>query len=65
MYEHYESQCEVETEGGQKQKGPWQRLPSYNRLLKYATGKVFVSLLVFEQIYYVLCFISLRCHVSC
>ncbi|XP_028437168.1 acyl-coenzyme A thioesterase THEM4 isoform X3 [Perca flavescens] len=33
LYEHYNSQCEVETEGGEKQEGPWRRLPSYNRLL--------------------------------
>ncbi|XP_010785318.1 acyl-coenzyme A thioesterase THEM4 isoform X2 [Notothenia coriiceps] len=46
MYEHYESQCEVETEGGQKQKGPWRRLPSYNRLLKYATGGVYLSKMI-------------------
>lgn len=39
LYEHYNSQCEVETEAGEKQEGPWRRLPSYNRLLKYATGK--------------------------
>lgn len=39
LYEHYNSLCEVETEGGEKQEGPWRRLPSYNRLLKYATGK--------------------------
>lgn len=38
LYEHYYSQCEVETEGGEIQEGPWQRLPSYNRLLKYVTG---------------------------
>ncbi|XP_063734088.1 acyl-coenzyme A thioesterase THEM4 isoform X2 [Eleginops maclovinus] len=43
MYEHYNRQCEVETEGGQKQEGPWQKLPSYNRLLKYATGGVYLS----------------------
>lgn len=37
LYEQYNSQCEVETEGGEKQEGPWRRLPSYNRVLKYAT----------------------------
>ncbi|KAJ4931537.1 hypothetical protein JOQ06_025832 [Pogonophryne albipinna] len=46
MYEHYECQCEVETEGGQKQKGPWRKLPSYNRLLKYATGGVYLSKMI-------------------
>ncbi|XP_071325771.1 acyl-coenzyme A thioesterase THEM4 isoform X1 [Trachinotus anak] len=43
LYEHYNSQCEVETEGGETQRGPWQRLPSYNRSLKYATGGVYLS----------------------
>ncbi|XP_053183001.1 acyl-coenzyme A thioesterase THEM4 isoform X1 [Scomber japonicus] len=43
LYEHYNSQCEVETEDGQKQRGPWRRLPSYNRSLKYAIGGVYLS----------------------
>ncbi|XP_071325772.1 acyl-coenzyme A thioesterase THEM4 isoform X2 [Trachinotus anak] len=43
LYEHYNSQCEVETEGGETQRGPWQRLPSYNRSLKYATGGVYLK----------------------
>ncbi|XP_040900722.1 acyl-coenzyme A thioesterase THEM4 isoform X3 [Toxotes jaculatrix] len=38
LYEHYNSQCAVETEDGEKQGGTWTRLPSYNRSLKYATG---------------------------
>ncbi|KAJ8354707.1 hypothetical protein SKAU_G00222740 [Synaphobranchus kaupii] len=38
LYEHYNSMCEVETEGGEKLKGPWIRLASYNRALKYAPG---------------------------
>ncbi|KAM9353469.1 acyl-coenzyme A thioesterase THEM4 [Symphorus nematophorus] len=46
LYEHYNSQCEVETEGGEKQKGPWRRLPSYNRALKYATGGVYLSKII-------------------
>ncbi|TWW79214.1 acyl-coenzyme A thioesterase THEM4 isoform X1 [Takifugu flavidus] len=46
LYEHYNSQCEVEREGGEKQKGPWKRLPSYNRVLKYATGGVYLSKLI-------------------
>nr|XP_046255972.1 acyl-coenzyme A thioesterase THEM4 [Scatophagus argus]XP_046255973.1 acyl-coenzyme A thioesterase THEM4 [Scatophagus argus] len=46
LYEHYNSQCEAETEGGKKQEGPWRRLPSYNRLLKYATGGVYLSKMI-------------------
>ncbi|XP_059194340.1 acyl-coenzyme A thioesterase THEM4 [Centropristis striata] len=46
LYEHYDSQCEVETEGGEKQEGPWQRLPSYNRSLKYATGGIYLSKMI-------------------
>lgn len=45
LYEHYNSQCEVETEG-EKQPGPWRRLPSYNRFLKYATGGVYLSKII-------------------
>ncbi|XP_041962758.1 acyl-coenzyme A thioesterase THEM4 isoform X2 [Alosa alosa] len=37
LYDHYNALCEVEEEG-QKKRGPWRRLPSYNRTLKYATG---------------------------
>lgn len=48
LYEHYNSQCEAETEGGGKQKGPWRRIPSYNRSLKYATGTNVCSALVFQ-----------------
>jgi len=46
LYEHYNSQCEVETEDGQKQRGPWRRLPSYNRTLKYAAGGVYLSKII-------------------
>lgn len=46
MYEHYNSQCEVETEGGEKQGGPWRRVPSYNRSLKYAAGGVYLSKII-------------------
>ncbi|XP_076009786.1 acyl-coenzyme A thioesterase THEM4 isoform X2 [Genypterus blacodes] len=46
LYEHYNSQCEVETEGGERRRGPWRRLPSYNRSLKYATGGVYLSKLI-------------------
>ncbi|XP_059194341.1 acyl-coenzyme A thioesterase THEM4-like [Centropristis striata] len=43
LYEHYNSQCEVETEGGEKQEGPWQRLPSCRDLIKHASGGVSYS----------------------
>ncbi|XP_071385369.1 acyl-coenzyme A thioesterase THEM4 [Centroberyx affinis] len=46
LYEHYNSQCEVETEGGEKQRGPWRRVPSYNRSLKYAKGGVYLSKII-------------------
>ncbi|KAM3615189.1 uncharacterized protein V6R79_024587 [Siganus canaliculatus] len=46
LYNHYNSQCEVETEGGETQEGPWKRLPSYNRVLKYATGGVYLSKII-------------------
>ncbi|XP_029927423.1 acyl-coenzyme A thioesterase THEM4 isoform X2 [Myripristis murdjan] len=46
LYEHYNSQCEVVTEAGERQRGPWRRLPSYNRSLKYATGGVYLSKLI-------------------
>ncbi|KAF7669730.1 hypothetical protein LDENG_00146960 [Lucifuga dentata] len=39
LYEHYNSQCKVETEGGEKRRGPWiRRLPSYNHNLKHPKG---------------------------
>ncbi|XP_063054133.1 acyl-coenzyme A thioesterase THEM4 [Engraulis encrasicolus] len=39
LYEHYNALCEAEVgEEGEKKRGPWRRLPSYNRTLKYATG---------------------------
>ncbi|XP_040900721.1 acyl-coenzyme A thioesterase THEM4 isoform X2 [Toxotes jaculatrix] len=46
LYEHYNSQCAVETEDGEKQGGTWTRLPSYNRSLKYATGGVYLSKII-------------------
>lgn len=46
LYDYYNSQCEVETEAGEKQEGPWRRLPSYNRILKYATGGVYLSKII-------------------
>ncbi|KAJ8398516.1 hypothetical protein AAFF_G00427710 [Aldrovandia affinis] len=38
LYEHYNNMCEVDTEGGNKVKGAWRRLPSYNSCLEYVTG---------------------------
>uniref|UniRef100_UPI0037E98366 acyl-coenzyme A thioesterase THEM4 n=1 Tax=Semicossyphus pulcher TaxID=241346 RepID=UPI0037E98366 len=43
LYDHYNSMCEVETADGEKQEGKWKRMPGYNRLLKYATGGVYLS----------------------
>ncbi|XP_064803522.1 acyl-coenzyme A thioesterase THEM4-like [Oncorhynchus masou masou] len=46
LYEHYNSQCEVEADDGEKKWGVWRRLPSYNRSLKYATGGVYLSKII-------------------
>ncbi|KAF3691932.1 Acyl-coenzyme A thioesterase THEM4 [Channa argus] len=46
LYNHYNSLTEVEAEGGEKQEGPWQRLPSYNRSLKYAKGGLYLSKII-------------------
>ncbi|XP_010900785.2 acyl-coenzyme A thioesterase THEM4 isoform X2 [Esox lucius] len=46
LYEHYNSQCEVETEEGGKKWGAWRRLPSYNRSIKFATGGVYLSKII-------------------
>ncbi|AWO96596.1 putative acyl-coenzyme A thioesterase THEM4-like [Scophthalmus maximus] len=46
LYEQYSIQCEVETEGGENRGGQWQRLPSYNRSLKYATGGNYLSKII-------------------
>ncbi|XP_051262366.1 acyl-coenzyme A thioesterase THEM4 isoform X2 [Dicentrarchus labrax] len=46
LYERYNSQCEVETEEGEKQEGPWKRVPSYNRALKYAPCGVYLSKII-------------------
>ncbi|XP_034554345.1 acyl-coenzyme A thioesterase THEM4 isoform X1 [Notolabrus celidotus] len=45
LYKHYNSLCEVETEGGEKE-GQWKKIPGYNRLLKYATGGVYLSKII-------------------
>lgn len=52
LYEHYNALCEAEVgEEGEKKRGPWRRLPSYNRTLKYATGEQehFSSLLIVSE----------------
>ncbi|KAJ8004981.1 hypothetical protein DPEC_G00141910 [Dallia pectoralis] len=49
LYEHYNSMCEVDTEDGGKKWGPWRRLPSYNRSLKYATGGVYLSKIIHSK----------------
>lgn len=46
LYDHYNSQSEVETEDCKKQGGPWIRLPSYNRSLKFAKGGVYLSKMI-------------------
>ncbi|KAK6326900.1 hypothetical protein J4Q44_G00025450 [Coregonus suidteri] len=46
VYEHYNNQCEVETEEGEKKWGVWRKLPSYNRSIKYATGGVYLSKII-------------------
>ncbi|XP_052003426.1 acyl-coenzyme A thioesterase THEM4-like [Xyrauchen texanus] len=46
LYDHYNAQCEVETDNGEKTRGPWRKLPSYNRSLKYATGGAYLSKLI-------------------
>ncbi|XP_051920478.1 acyl-coenzyme A thioesterase THEM4 isoform X2 [Hippocampus zosterae] len=46
LYDFYNSQCESENESGEKQRGPWRRVPSYNRTLKYATGGAYLSKLI-------------------
>ncbi|XP_031589874.1 acyl-coenzyme A thioesterase THEM4 [Oreochromis aureus] len=46
LYEHYNSQCEAVTDGGEEQSGLWKRLPSYNRSLKYAAGGVYLSKII-------------------
>ncbi|XP_064209463.1 acyl-coenzyme A thioesterase THEM4 isoform X1 [Anguilla rostrata] len=49
LYEHYNIMCEVETERGDKIKGQWSRLPSYNRFLKYAPGGQYLSKLLLAK----------------
>ncbi|KAM6910005.1 acyl-coenzyme A thioesterase THEM4 [Xenentodon cancila] len=46
LYEYYDSQCEVKTDGEENRDGQWRRLPSYNRSLKYATGGVYLSKII-------------------
>ncbi|XP_076844492.1 acyl-coenzyme A thioesterase THEM4 [Brachyhypopomus gauderio] len=44
VFDHYSALCE-ETDGGVK-RGPWRKVPSYNRALKYATGGVYLSKII-------------------
>ncbi|KAJ0000417.1 hypothetical protein NQD34_012259 [Periophthalmus magnuspinnatus] len=46
LYDHYNSMCDLETADIHNQMGPWIRLPSYNRSLKYATGGVYLSKMI-------------------
>ncbi|XP_074539926.1 acyl-coenzyme A thioesterase THEM4 [Halichoeres trimaculatus] len=46
LYNHYNGMCDVETEGGEKKEGKWVRIPGYNRILKYATGGVYISKMI-------------------
>ncbi|XP_036440833.1 acyl-coenzyme A thioesterase THEM4 [Colossoma macropomum] len=46
VYDHYVALCEVETVGGEKKRGPWRKLPSYNRTLKYARGGAYLSKMI-------------------
>ncbi|KAM4735132.1 acyl-coenzyme A thioesterase THEM4 isoform 2-T2 [Anableps anableps] len=46
LYNHYNSQSEEATEGREDRGEQWQRLPSYNRSLKYATGGVYLSKII-------------------
>ncbi|XP_067257582.1 acyl-coenzyme A thioesterase THEM4 [Chanodichthys erythropterus] len=42
-YDHYIALCDTDNENGEKTKGPWRKLPSYNRSIKYATGGIHLS----------------------
>lgn len=46
VYDHYTALCDTDTENEEGKKGPWMKLPSYNRSIKYATGKQLMFLLV-------------------
>ncbi|XP_056619175.1 acyl-coenzyme A thioesterase THEM4 [Triplophysa dalaica] len=46
LYEHYNALCDAENENGEKKRGPWRKLPSYDRTIKYATGGIHLSKLV-------------------
>lgn len=46
LYEHYNALCEEENGNGEKKRGAWRKLPSYNRTIKYATGGIHLSKLV-------------------
>ncbi|XP_060726157.1 acyl-coenzyme A thioesterase THEM4 isoform X1 [Tachysurus vachellii] len=45
VYDHYNALCEVKTKDSEE-KGPWYKLPSYNRSLKHAAGGVYLSKII-------------------
>ncbi|XP_050988271.1 acyl-coenzyme A thioesterase THEM4 isoform X2 [Labeo rohita] len=46
VYDHYIALCDTDSENGEKQRGPWRKLPSYNRSIKYATAGIHLSKLI-------------------
>ncbi|XP_043113632.1 acyl-coenzyme A thioesterase THEM4 [Puntigrus tetrazona] len=46
VYDHYNALSFPDTENGEEKKGPWRKLPSYNRSIKYATGGIHLSKLI-------------------
>ncbi|XP_073704043.1 acyl-coenzyme A thioesterase THEM4 [Garra rufa] len=47
VYDHYTALCDTDTENGEeKKRGPWRKLPSYNRSIKYATAGIYLSKLI-------------------
>ncbi|KAK1795156.1 hypothetical protein P4O66_010334 [Electrophorus voltai] len=43
VYEYYNALCEIE---GDEKRRLWRKLPSYNRVLKYTTGGVYLSKII-------------------
>ncbi|KTF74711.1 hypothetical protein cypCar_00016606 [Cyprinus carpio] len=46
VYDHYNTLCDPDTENGEEKRGPWRKLPSYNRSIKYAAGGIHLSKLI-------------------
>ncbi|XP_056331270.1 acyl-coenzyme A thioesterase THEM4 isoform X2 [Danio aesculapii] len=46
FYDHYNAQCDTDTENFENKTGPWRKLPSYNRSIKHATGGIYLSKLI-------------------